>query len=139
MDIDKASLLVKRVKEELKQNSYKELHISYFGGEPLLNVEILVYLDDCFKKIANEHDVKYVPTLTTNGSLLTTDILKNIKFQIIQITLDGQKRNHELLRKSSFNFENTFDKLGLVLENSEAYLKVRLNLCRTNVNDLSRY
>lgn len=71
------------------------IYIKFFGGEPLLNFKFIEYFVENFK----ESDVIY--SITTNGTLLTGEILdflidKNIE---ISVSVDGEKEIHDRHRK----------------------------------------
>ena len=48
----------------------KHLNIGWFGGEPLLGIEIIEKLTPVFKKIAEKHNWTYGASATTNALLL---------------------------------------------------------------------
>lgn len=95
-----------------------EVVISFYGGEPLLEIDLikssLTYIDEVYKGRA----VRYV--LTTNGTLLTDDV---IQFFIennfnVAISLDGPKELHDKNRVYS-NGKGSFDD---IMQNC-AYIK----------------
>ncbi len=83
----------------------KEVEISFFGGEPLLNFEIIKY----YINKAGEIGIKCKYTLTTNGSLLTDEIsvyLKEKDFQVA-VSIDFPELIHNKYRISSY--DNSFE------------------------------
>jgi len=96
------SLIVQRIKELLNDSWFKEtfdsLQISFWGGEPTLNIDFINYIVDNFKD-----DPRVGFFIYTNGSkieeLLPTlivcknyDVGKKIKFRV-QISYDGNPVN----------------------------------------------
>lgn len=53
---------------------HRALHISWFGGEPLLSPEIIVRLSEKFIQICNTRHLPYSANMTTNGYLLNLDV-----------------------------------------------------------------
>lgn len=79
------------------------------GGEPLLNFDVLKYIVEYAE--ANKHDKRIVYSITTNGTLLSNDIIEFFaKYAIsVSISLDGPQQVQEYNRpmnngKSSFDF-----------------------------------
>lgn len=74
-----------------KTYSYENIQINFFGGEPLLNFNVIKNIIDALEK-KNIFDIEYY--MTTNGLLLTDEILKYIANKGIKISLswDGTKK-----------------------------------------------
>jgi len=111
VDIDKSQeLSFEKIKKTLKEfEKMQGLRVLITGGEPLLHSE--------FKKINNFiKDLAIRKILFTNGLLLNDNILKNLNFEEIQISLDGMKRGHEILRG-----QGTFDKTLKAIKKSIDY------------------
>jgi uncharacterized protein len=136
LDITKANSILKITESILRKKSYKKILIQYFGGEPLLYVDCIMFLHRKFIEIAAEFKIDYQPYLTTNGSLLNTEIVNLINFENIQITLDGLEDNHNILRKSdAFRFSELIEITDSILPLIKS-LNIRINLCEENKNDL---
>jgi len=110
----------------------KTLHISFFGGEPLLKIDIINYVIDYIKENFSDRNIKY--SITTNGTILNKRVLDTIKKNNIPllISLDGPKELN-IHRKFS-NGKNSFDK---ILKNISILRKnnVDVNLRATMTND----
>lgn len=111
MNIETAKLAISKYlshfEDILKNNIAASPIIGFFGGEPLLNFNLIKESVYFSKSIYNE-DIAY--TVTTNGALLNKEIIdffiKN-KFYL-NITLNGDQEEHDRLRvfangKGSFN------------------------------------
>lgn len=73
------------------------LDVSWYGGEPLLAMDIIEDLTETFQDLAKEHKFNYSSSMISNGYLLTPEVTdKLVKFNIknIQITVDGPARMH---------------------------------------------
>lgn len=137
LDFDNANEILEVVREVFdNEKQIKRLKIHFFGGEPLLNFEVLSFLDKGFKDISNNYNVEYKSYLTTNGSMLNEDILSDIGFEGIQLSFDGLEDNHNKIRKSfKFKFEDTVKLIGTILKYCEK-IDIRFNVCEENKKDL---
>lgn len=90
--------IVKLVEERLRSNHYKFFVVAWFGGEPLLAVDVIERLSSQFKEISERYGVTYVASITTNGYNLTSsviDTLLNSGIISFQVTIDGIKECHD--------------------------------------------
>ncbi|UCH95244.1 MAG: radical SAM protein [Candidatus Aminicenantes bacterium] len=79
----------------------KPLFVTWFGGEPLLYVDILFELSKRLKKVALKNKSVLKTSIITNGYLLNLRIAKRlVKMGCTdaQVTLDGPKRIHDKKR-----------------------------------------
>jgi uncharacterized protein len=77
------------------------LFVNWFGGEPLLNLDVLVYLSKRIRNIAEHRGAAYGSYVVTNGSLLTSpvaDRLVEAGVDRAQVTLDGTAQGHDQRR-----------------------------------------
>ena len=59
------------------ENKEQQISIIFFGGEPLLNLEIIKFtIDHCKKEYSN---IKFNFSITTNGTIITDEIIKIFK------------------------------------------------------------
>ncbi|TCU77205.1 uncharacterized protein EV204_10263 [Tissierella praeacuta] len=138
MTIKEADKLLEKVRTLLEINNYKELRISYFGGEPLLNYNILLHLHNEFKKMCDKLHILYLPYLVTNGYLLDIENIIQINFETIQITIEGMKDTHNHLRKSNFNsFDKIISNIDNIIDRINSRIIFRINLCKENVLEAS--
>ena len=80
---------------------YKSFHIHWFGGEPLLTVDIIESMSKQLKQICRENHVLYMAGITTNGYNLTPqniEILKECGVYRYQFTVDGLCDTHDRQR-----------------------------------------
>lgn len=94
MDINTAKKAIDFLIEKSKS---KQLGVCFFGGEPLLNVELIKKIIEYCHKKQKETGKEFGFSMTTNGTLINKEIedfiIKNkIK---VQISIDGDKKNHD--------------------------------------------
>lgn len=76
------------------------LEVDFFGGEPLMNWDVVKQLVEYGRSIEEENHKKFRFTLTTNGVLLNDEILEfaNREMSNIVLSIDGRKEVHDKMR-----------------------------------------
>ena len=114
--------------------------ISWFGGEPLVNVQII-------DRICTELSGQGVPfrsTMVSNGYLFDADTVQRAKdlwqLQRVQITLDGTAQTYNRVKDYVYRGVNAFDR---VLENiglltaAGIRVNIRLNVDKHNIEEMA--
>ncbi len=80
--------------------SRKNIEIDYFGGEPLMNFEVVKEITEYAKEQEKIHDKNFRFTITTNGLLLNDDVKEyvNKNMSNIVLSLDGTKETNDRVR-----------------------------------------
>lgn len=93
-----------------KSENPKYFLITFFGGEPLLNFELMKHVIEFVEREYPNKVFSY--TFTTNGTLFTEEIINYLRTKNVSIliSLDGQKEIHDFNRVFS-NGKGTFDKV----------------------------
>ena len=95
----------KFIDKVMNRNDINALQLNWFGGEPLLYFDEVLYpLAMYTKEKANEYNKKYYGSMTTNGYHLDTRIIakcKDIELKLLQITLDGNRELHNKTRNNN--------------------------------------
>jgi len=84
-----------------EQGKKDEISVTFYGGEPLLSMKLIIYISTKLKQFAEENGITYSFSLITNGTLLTASIVKRLKslgLMSAKITLDGPRAVHDLSR-----------------------------------------
>ena len=76
------------------------LEVDFFGGEPLMNWEVVKHLVEYGRSLEKPHNKKFRFTLTTNGVLLNDDIMEylNKEMSNVVLSLDGRKEVNDRMR-----------------------------------------
>jgi uncharacterized protein len=129
-----------------KMETLTELQVSWFGGEPLLRLDIIDRLTVVFKGICEKKDAAFRPAaIVTNGYLLTKDTAEHLKQANItsaQVTLDGVPDIHDRRRKLVHKNEvGTFWKiLNNIKEASDIIsIMVRINIDKENCDTMEAF
>lgn len=98
MSIDVAKQTVDRVLENANEGD--RCNFAYMGGEPLINRQLVREITEYALKQAAQKDVLATFSITTNGTMLTSDdayFFEEHGFAVT-ISLDGVQEDHDLLR-----------------------------------------
>ena len=102
----------KRALDFLVENSGKRrnLEVDFFGGEPLMNFEVVKQLVAYARSIEDKCGKHFRFTLTTNGVLLDDKVTEfaNRECHNVVLSLDGRKEVHDRLRKT-INGKGSYD------------------------------
>ena len=102
----------KRALDFLVENSGKRrnLEVDFFGGEPLMNFEVVKQLVAYARSIEDKCGKHFRFTLTTNGVLLDDEVTEftNRECHNVVLSLDGRKEVHDRLRKT-INGKGSYD------------------------------
>jgi uncharacterized protein len=69
----------------------EEVFVNWFGGEPLMRLDIIAQISERLLRALDGSDVRYVAQITTNGVLLTRKVVRELcawKVQQCQLSVD---------------------------------------------------
>jgi uncharacterized protein len=97
----------KRALDFLIENSgtRRNLEVDFFGGEPLMNFDVVKQLVAYARSIEKEKGKNFRFTLTTNGVLLDDEVMEwaNKECYNVVLSLDGRKETNDRMRVSKNN------------------------------------
>ena len=78
----------------------RNLEVDFFGGEPLMNFDVVKRLVEYARSIEKEKGKNFRFTLTTNGLLIDEDVIEfaNREMSNVVLSLDGRKEVHDRYR-----------------------------------------
>ncbi len=92
----------KRALDFLVENSgsRRNLEVDFFGGEPLMNFDVVKQMVAYARSIEKEYNKNFRFTLTTNGMLIDDDVIDfaNREMSNVVLSLDGRKEIHDRYR-----------------------------------------
>lgn len=137
MTIETANDILTFIKDIHNKYKLNSLSITWYGGEPLLNFDVIKHLAEKIKDFTANNDIFYKASIITNGYLLGYDYAKflsehNVK--TVQITLDGPEKIHNKRRRHKDNLET----YRVIIENIKntanlfENIMIRFNVDKTN-------
>jgi uncharacterized protein len=145
----KIGRMERRVIEAIKLLLYarsedlRSLHLSWFGGEPLLAKDAVLELNNFARELyAEKH---YFSSITTNGFYLNADLfcaLLRSGMRHFQISLDGWREDHDVSRPT-IRGNGTFDTIWQNLletkkADSDFAITLRVHISERNCNKIIR-
>lgn len=137
MDNKTVDAIVKYVKENI--HKYSSVEVDWFGGEPLLERDLISSISDKIIQICRTSRKGYISTMTTNGYFLTADTVKILIQKYIlsyQVTIDGTAKYHNKHRKLH-NGQGTYNEIinNLIsirdqIKSNTVSFTIRVNLSR---------
>lgn len=90
----------------------RNLEVDFFGGEPLMNFDVVKELVAYARSIEKDHGKNFRFTLTTNGVLIDDDVIDfaNKEMSNVVLSLDGRKEVHDRFRVD-YNGNGSWEKI----------------------------
>lgn len=132
----------KKALDYLVENSgsRKNLEVDFFGGEPLMNFEVVKKLVEYGNNIAEKNGKLFRFTITTNGVLLDDNVIKYINDNMhnVVLSLDGRKEVNDNMRMT-LNDKGSYDVIvpkfqKLIKDRKDKYYYVRGTFTRQNMD-----
>lgn len=143
MDKYQADKLTKFIKKYVKQHSIHTVVLSWFGGEPTLNIDIINYILGNIKDFLKDNNVTLISSIVTNGYNLdkfTFNKLLELGISQFQITVDGSKEMHDknrFTKEGTGSFDIILKNLINILNNDNNFsVTLRLNVNNTFFENL---
>ncbi|WP_223070148.1 radical SAM/SPASM domain-containing protein [Paenibacillus caui] len=134
MSMEVQEKILSLVKSKIK--TLKGMSIYWYGGEPLLGIDIIRHISQEVIAQCEENEVNYSAGIVTNGYFLNRSIaeeLKKYKIERVQVTLDGPDYIHDV-RRPLIGGQPSFEKIiNNIVEVSDLFrIAIRINTDATN-------
>ncbi len=120
----------------------KNLEVDFFGGEPLMNFDVVKEIVAYGRRLEKEHGKRFKFTITTNCVGITPEIIDFCSKEMhnVVLSIDGRKEVHDALRKTA-NGKGSFDivlpkalEMGLTRQKAGQDYYVRGTFTRRNLD-----
>lgn len=136
MDLQTACAIVKFIKGNTAATN--KIKIQWFGGEPLLNTDVIYYITENIIEYCKETGKEYEFSMVSNGLLVDTVEIERMVLKQVQISLDGSESEYNR-RKNYLNYDNAFHRvinnIKYLLE-KDISVSVRLNYDKDNLDSI---
>ena len=138
MTPETAEKVVEYICEQLKNNrNAKKLYIMWFGGEPLLYLDVMEIISRKLIKYTQKNNIEYAAGVPSNGLLLNEKnlaILQELQVKEIQICLDGMRDLHCISKGvTPKDFDSVIDNICHII--GKTRFMIRLNIPNNDVNE----
>jgi len=125
------------IEKSITENHIKEVDITWYGGEPLIQSDIIYSMQKKIGEICRYHNIKFNSNIVTNGILLlpeTCNLLYEYGIKQIQITIDGPEHIHNKHRYYPENPTNNYNQIleNILNSNNNIHYNIRINIDKTN-------
>jgi uncharacterized protein len=113
MSLETAAEVAEWCEQRLDEVHPEKFVLTFFGGEPLLNLPVTYFLAERCHELCEERGVRLLINIITNGLLLSEDVVDRLTpygLNGIKITLDGDVDTHNRMRPLRGG-QGTFDKI----------------------------
>lgn len=138
MDGETQKAVVKYILSKITNNT-KKIKVSWFGGEPLLTLDVVRNISRLLSTKLQNKKIDYVPFLITNGTLLNNEnckiLYEDCNLRNIQITIDGESQTYCKTKKAtSKQYQELID--NIVNGSKYFNISIRLNVTKENFDEL---
>ena len=122
---------------EQANEGVENLHVTWFGGEPLLAAAEILRLSERLVTVCEQRGIEYAADIVTNGWLLTAEMataLRAVGVRTAQVTIDGPEHVHDAARPHKSG-GGTFARVirNVVDASQHIDVSVRVNITRDNL------
>ncbi len=114
--------------------------IGWYGGEPLLAMDIIEDITQTMLELGEEYKFTYTSSMISNGYLLTrenVDRLRDLQVSVVQVTIDGPARIHNKkrpLKNGRESFEAIVENIAYAV--TKIAVGVRVNVDKTFTTEI---
>lgn len=132
-----ADAVFRFVQRHMRDAGARSVYVNWFGGEPLLNVDVLCQLSAQIRREAEATGAHYESMAITNGALLSRDVAERLRaagVEAVQVTIDGPAEVHDRRRP----FKGGQPSFARIVANVRATQDVLRTTIRVNVDEGNR-
>lgn len=138
--------IIESTRERLKAHPRRSLHVDWYGGEPLLNLEFMDACSVALQVLCREIGAAFSASVISNGTVWPEDVgffIARHRIRQVQVTFDGMPENHNRRRRwiKSGNSAEAYPSFSLIVSLVDRLLDhvrvdLRFNTDRQNQEDL---
>lgn len=137
INIEVQNDIINFIKKSIEENHVQKIYITWYGGEPLIQRDIIFSMQEKINELCKINDVKLMSTMVSNGFLLSPEVcgkLYELGIKQIQITIDGPEQIHNKRRYYPVNPSNNYNQIveNILQANDKIMFNFRVNIDKTN-------
>lgn len=143
---DVQGAIIDYVRENI--HKYTGVIIAWFGGEPLLAMDVITNLSTAIMQICKEKNKTYASSISTNAYLLSVNTFRLLlQYHVFkyQITIDGLKETHDrqrCLQDGSPTYDVIVDNLLQIkqtVHTGKFQIMLRINVSKSMISQIPQY
>lgn len=141
MELEVMDAVIELIDTKLEENG--NLVITWFGGEPLLKIDIIKKMQERMQEIVKRKKLNFYSGIITNGYLLTPKVVEELMeagVRFSQITVDGTKKAHDkkrVLKDQTGTFERIIKNIKNA--NEEFQISMRISVDKENIENMREF
>jgi len=146
LKIEDVPAIVALAEARLAENGKHALHVDWYGGEPLMNVEFMEAASAELQLLCRRLKVSYASSIISNGTCWPEDVgsfISRHQIRQAQISFDGLRANHDRRRRFRAGYAtddgaSSFDLAVRLVDKLLDFVRVdvRINIDRANMADV---
>jgi uncharacterized protein len=146
LEVNQIAQVTDLARNLLVSSGKDSLHVDWYGGEPLMNLEFLEQASLALQELCAQLNIAYSASVISNGTCWPAEIeefVRRHKIRQVQISFDGMRTNHDKRRRYRKEYANprkpsSFDEAVRLVDELVRHVRVdlRLNIDRGNQNDV---
>ncbi len=146
LEVKDVDAIVALAQDRLAKSGKRSLHVDWYGGEPLMNIEFLEAASIALQALCEREHVHYAASVVSNGTCWPEDVAAFIhrhKIRQVQISFDGLRDHHNRRRRYRRDYspddgESSFDRAVQLVDRllDDVRVDIRLNIDRANQDDV---
>jgi uncharacterized protein len=146
LELKDVAAVVDLVKDKLARSGKRSLHVDWYGGEPLMNIEFIEAASTALQSLCKREAVAYVASIISNGTCWPDEVAAFINrhsIRQVQISFDGLRENHNRRRRYRKSYgpdddASSFDRAVGLVDKLLDHVRVdmRINIDRGNQGDV---
>lgn len=141
--------IVDWVRKRLIASEKDSIHVDWYGGEPLLNLDFVEHASAALQALCKQRKTAYSASIISNGTCWPDDVpafIRRHRIRQVQISFDGLKEHHDKRRRyrtgrapqaQSSSFEQALAVVDALLD--AVRVDIRFNVDRGNQGDLEGF
>jgi uncharacterized protein len=146
LELKDVASIVALVRDKLERSGKRSLHVDWYGGEPLMNIDFIEAASMALQVLCRQQEVAYVASIISNGTCWPSEVAGFIdrhSIRQVQISFDGLRDNHNRRRRyrkgygpdaDASSFDRAVDLVDKLLDHVRVDL--RINIDRGNQGDV---
>jgi uncharacterized protein len=145
LELKDVAAVVELVTDKLARSRKRSLHVDWYGGEPLMNVEFIEAASTALQALCKREKITYVASIISNGTCWPNDVgsfISRHRIRQVQISFDGLRANHNRRRHYRKGYApddtSSFDRAEQLVDRLLDHVRVdiRINIDRGNRGDV---
>ncbi len=142
MNVDTLESIKRHIDFMIDKEKIDSLRIEWFGGEPFMYFkQVIEPLSHYAIERCKDSNIPFTNSATTNAYFIDDKVsakLSGLRFKQFQITIDGEKANHDkvkFMKGCPSAFEHTLENINrIVSDNGDIHVFLRINYTHTTLS-----